>query len=80
MADFAAESMMGCLAEDGGAGARCLAQAEAARALLRTEGWEACPGTSGAPNQDVGLGDWPHGWQFHALRTRNVSFRDAGEW
>ena len=32
-----------CLAEDGGADARCLADAEAARAPQQTEGWEPCP-------------------------------------
>ena len=24
---------------------------------------------------DKGLGDWPHGWQHHAMRTRNSYFR-----
>ena len=25
---------------------------------------------------DRGLGDWPHGWQHSASRTRNLHFRD----
>ena len=52
------------LAEDGGAGVRCLAHAEAAMALLQTEGWEACPqrheltgGLPGPPHEEAGLGD-----------------------
>ena len=73
-----------------GAGARCLAQAEAARAPLRTEGWEACPhwheltgGILGPPNPDVGLGDWPYDCSFfgtnlgrsqHLACTRDLTF------
>ena len=60
-----------------------VAHAEAARALLQTEGREACPhwhevagGPAAPPNNEAGLGDWRHGWQFHASRTRKLYFRD----
>ena len=63
--------------------ARCLAHADAARRLLITEGWGDCPnwhditgGLLAAPHAEAGLGDWPHGWQFHASRTRNLYYRD----
>ena len=63
--------------------ARCLAHADAARRLLITEGWGDCPnwhditgGLLAAPNAEPGLGDWPHGWQFHASRTRNLYYCD----
>ena len=63
--------------------ARCLAHANAARRLLITEGWGDCPnwhditgGLLAAPHAEAGLGDWPHGWQFHASRTRNLYYRD----
>ena len=28
--------------------------------------------------KEAGSGDWPHGWQFHASRTRALYFRDRG--
>ena len=28
------------------------------------------------PATDAGPGDWPHGWQFHASRIRNIFYRD----
>ena len=58
--------------------ALCLAHANAARRLLITD----CPSwqdvTSGllaAPSAIAGLGDWPHGWHFHASRNRNFYYR-----
>ena len=60
-----------------------LAHPDAARRLLITEGWGDCPnwhditgGLLAAPHAEAGLGDWPHGWQFHASRTRNLYYRD----
>ena len=41
-------------------------------------GFSFAAGRPAPPNQEAGLGDfgdWPHGWQFHASRTRNVYFR-----
>ena len=53
------------------------------RKIFYKEGWEACPGWYAAyegarPPQprDAGPGEWPHGWQFHATRTRNLHYRD----
>ena len=53
------------------------------RKIFYKEGWEACPGWHAAyegarPPQprDAGPGEWPHGWQFHATRTRNLHYRD----
>ena len=47
------------------------------------EGWGDCPswhditgGLLAAPHAEAGLGDWPHSWQFHASRTRNLYYRD----
>ena len=60
----------------------CLSEAAAAKNLLQTEGWEACSGGRAAyegarPQQpDAGPGEWPHGWQFHATRTRNLHYHD----
>ena len=61
----------------------CLREAATAKNLQR-EGWEACPGWHAAyegarPPQprDAGPGEWPHGWQFHATRTRNFHYRDC---
>ena len=61
----------------------CLREAVATRDLLQAEGWEACPSwqaacNGGRPQQprDAGPGNWPHGWQFHATRTRNLFYRD----
>ena len=61
----------------------CLREAAAAKNLLQREGWEACPGWHAAYEgarapqpRDAGPGEWPHGWQFHATRTRNLHYRD----
>ena len=32
------------------------------------------------PAREAGPGDWPHGWQFHASRTRTNYFRDGFHW
>ena len=65
-----------------GAEAPSLRAAAEARELLQTEGW--CPGwreilqgARPAPPEHTGPGDWPHGWQFHASRTRNQHLRDS---
>ena len=67
-----------------GAEAPSLRAAAEAHELLQTEGWEACPGwreilqgARPAPPEHTGPGDWPHGWQFHASRTRNQHLRDS---
>ena len=67
----------------GGAEMACLRHAADARTLLLTEGWEACPTWQDVagnqrpePAAEPQLGDWPHGWQQHASRTRNLYFRD----
>ena len=75
-----------CVAElDGAVACRSMSlqQASDARALLLTEGWTSCPTWAQllANHQrkalpDRGLGDWPHGWQHHATRTRTSYFRD----
>ena len=57
--------------EGGGAGRPALCAAHAAANLLRSEGWQECPTWA-----ELGPGDWPHGWQFHASRTRSLYFRD----
>ena len=64
--------------------AACLREAAAARDLLRHKGWRDCPawscllqGSCPTPADDAGLGDWPHGWQMHASRTRNTHFREC---
>ena len=69
--------------QQGGAGAACLSHAASARTLLMTEGWDACPswtavagGLRPDAEADTGLGEWPHGWQLHASRTRNSYYRD----
>ena len=67
-----------------GPGPPSLREAEAARAQLQAEGWTTVPSwqdlLEGARpqhnDQAVGLGDWPHGWQFHASRIRHSHFRD----
>ena len=71
------------LLANGGGGAPSLQRAAEARALLQTEGWHTCPawrdiveGTRPPPMRDTGLGDWPHGWQSHASRTRTLYFRE----
>ena len=57
--------------------ARCLAHADAARRLLISPNWhDITGGLLVAPHAEAGLGDWPHGWQFHASRTRNLYYRD----
>ena len=75
-----------CLAalEDRGGEADCLREAAAARDLLAAEGWHDCPtwssilqGARPTPANDARPGDWPHGWQMHASRTRNTQFRDS---
>ena len=51
---------------------------------MQAEGWTTVPSwqdlLEGARpqhnDQAVGLGDWPHGWQFHASRIRHSHFRD----
>ena len=57
--------------------------AAAARALLQDEGWQACPewravleGARPPRMRDTSLGDWPHGWQSHASRIRDLHFRE----
>ena len=70
--------------ERGGAGRPALSAAHAAANLLRSEGWQECPTWAtllstpcAAPRaREAGPGDWPHGWQFHASRTRSLYFRD----
>eukprot|EP00439_Symbiodinium_sp_Y106_P001674 s9130_g1.t1 len=62
----------------------CLREAAAAKNFLQREGWEACPGWHAAyegarppQHRDAGPGEWPHGWQFHATRTRNLTIATA---
>ena len=69
--------------EGGGDDIPNLRAAAECRELLQAEGWEACPswrailqGARPAPPEHAGPGDWPHGWQFYASRTRNQHFRD----
>ena len=76
-----AETCVRLLAKGGG-GAPSLQRAAEARTLLQTEGWHTCPawrdiveGTRPPPMRDTGLGDWPHGWQSHASRTRTLYVR-----
>ena len=66
-----------------GGQASCLREAASARNLLLAEGWDSCPtwrtaydGTRPPHPTDAGPGDWPHGWQHHATRTRNLYYRD----
>ena len=33
-------------------------------------------GARPSPAEDAGPGDWPHGWQMHASRIRNLHYRD----
>ena len=77
-----AESCADSLAE-GGRQSASLEPAAAARALLQDEGWHACPewravleGARSPRMRDTSLGDWPHGWQSHASRIRNLHFRE----
>ena len=63
--------------------ATCLRSAAVARNLLQAEGWQECPswraiadGARPPAVIDRGLGDWPHGWQHSASRTRNLHFRE----
>ena len=61
----------------------CLRAAEESRSLLVAEGWSepdelargAAPRAAEA-DADIELGEWRHGWQRHASRTRNLFFRD----
>ena len=53
------------------------------RNLLQAEGWQECPswraiadGARPPAVIDRGLGDWPHGWQHRASRTRNLHSRE----
>ena len=69
--------------ESGGEDVPSLRAAADSRELLQAEGWEACPswramlqGARPVPPKHAGPGDWPHGWQFYASRTRNQYFRD----
>ena len=69
--------------ESGGGDVPSLRAAADSRELLQAEGWEACPswrailqGARPVPPKHAGPGDWPHGWQFYASRTRNQYFRD----
>ena len=65
-------------------GHQALGAANDAANPLRSEGWHECPAwatlahmTAQPPRaREAGSGDWPHGWQFHASRTRSVYFRD----
>ena len=61
----------------------CLRSAAVARNLLQAEGWQECPswraiadGARPPVATDRSLGDWPHGWQHSASRTRNLHFRE----
>ena len=61
--------------------AMCLGAGE--RALLQAERWHDCPTcptllprARPSPAEDAGPGDWPHGWQMHASRIRNLHYRD----
>ena len=63
--------------------ATCLRSAAVARNLLQAEGWQECPswraiadGARPPAVIDRGLGDWPHGWQHRASRTRNLHSRE----
>ena len=68
---------------EGGRQSASLEPAAAARALLQDEGWHACPewravleGAISPRMRDTSLGDWPHGWQSHASRIRNLHFHE----
>ena len=73
-----------CVSRAGaGGGAPSLQCAAEARDLLQAEGWHTCPawqdvvdGARPPQMRDTGLGDWPHGWQCHASRTRYLYFRE----
>ena len=64
----------------------CLRATEESRSLLVAEGWSEPPAwdelaRGAAPraaeaDADIELGEWRHGWQRHASRTRNLFFRD----
>ena len=61
----------------------CLRSAAVARNLLQAEGWQECPswraiadGARPPVATERSLGDWPHGWQHSASRTRNLHFRE----
>ena len=68
----------------GGLGRPAMCAAQTAANLLRNEGWSDCPTWAAladnvpAPGSagEAGPGDWPHGWQFHASRTRTNYFRE----
>ena len=63
----------------------CLREAANGRSLLVAEGWSEPPAwdelAHGATpraedDADIELGEWRHGWQRRASRTRNLFFRD----
>ena len=64
--------------------ARCAATASSAAHLEAQADWAAGRNQAGMaaarcrpdPTTDAEFGDWPHGWQLHASRTRNSYFRD----
>ena len=73
-----------CLTDE--QGPACLQAASEARSLLEAEGWADVPSwelvVQGAspPDRQEGTaepGEWRHGWQHCASRTRNAFFRDS---
>ena len=61
----------------GGGTAPCLQSAAGARSHTCPEWRALAEEARPRPLADAGLGDWPHGWQSHASRTRNLHFRDS---
>ena len=62
----------------------CLREARSAAQVLSAEGFNALPSWQSLVdgcrppipgiNEEAELGDWPHGWQFYANRTRNTFY------
>ena len=64
-------------------GTTCPSAPTASQSVLQVEGWQECPswraiadGARPPVATNRSLGDWPHGWQHSASRTRNLHFRE----
>ena len=60
----------------GGVGRAAMCAAQTAANLLRSDCCLGCPTDNVPAPGEAGPGDWPHGWQFHASRTRTNYFRE----